>query len=88
MMHVVGASVREHLVPDGTTPPSWPDPHLFAGSAVAVWRPFEAIRENGVIGTPSEASPQAGARLFEAAVARSRETLLTLQSTYGQRSTP
>ena len=88
MMHVAGASVREHLVPDGTTPPSWPDPHLFAGSAVAVWRPFEAIRENGVIGTPSEASPQAGARLFEAAVARSRETLLTLQSTYGQRSTP
>lgn len=88
MMHVAGAGVREGLIPSGTTPPSWPDPHLFAGPAVSVWRPFEAIRENGVIGTPSEASAAAGARLFEAAVARSREALLTLRSTYGQRSAP
>lgn len=86
MMHVAGSSVREALIPAGTTPPSWPDPHLFAGPSVSVWRPFEAIRDNGVIGTPSEASTAAGAVLFEAAVTRSRETLLTLQSTYGQRS--
>lgn len=88
MMHVVAGSVREDLIPDGTTPPSWPDPHLFAGPAVSVWRPFEAIRENGVIGTPSEASPEAGRKLFDAAVTRSREALLTLQSTFGRRSTP
>ncbi|MFB2553199.1 creatininase family protein [Ensifer soli] len=88
MMHAVGASVRKTLIPGGTTPPSWPDPHLYAGPAVSVWRPFEVIRDNGVIGTPSEASPEAGARLFEAAAARSRAALLKLQSDYGQRSSP
>ncbi|MDX3926285.1 MAG: creatininase family protein [Shinella sp.] len=86
MMHVAGSSVREGLIPSGTTPPSWPDPHLFAGPAVGVWRPFETIRDNGVVGTPSEASAAAGAQLFEAATIRSREALLTLQSSYGQRS--
>ncbi|MEJ5902579.1 creatininase family protein [Ochrobactrum teleogrylli] len=86
MMHVLPQSVRTALIPKGTTPPSWPDPHLYAGPAVSVWRPFEAIRENGVIGTPSEASPEAGARLFAAAVQRSRETILKIQTGYGQRS--
>ena len=86
MMHVLPERVRTALIPEGTTPPSWPDPHLYAGPAVTVWRPFEAIRENGVIGTPSEASPSAGARLFAAAVERSRETVLKIQAEYGQRS--
>ena len=85
MMHVVPASVREPLIPEGTTPPSWPDPHLFSGSAVTVWRPFETIRDNGVIGTPSEASRQAGETLFTAAVERSRATILRIQKDYGQR---
>ncbi|NTF45478.1 creatininase family protein [Rhizobium rhizogenes] len=88
MMHVIPASVRESLIPEGTTPPSWPDPHLFAGAAVTVWRPFETIRDNGVIGTPSQASRQAGETLFAAAVARSRATILKIQSDYGQRSSP
>jgi creatinine amidohydrolase len=86
MMHVLPESVRTALIPEGTTPPSWPDPHLYAGPAVSVWRPFEAIRENGVIGTPSEASPEAGAQLFAAAVQRSRETIFKIQTAYGQRS--
>ncbi|HEY0121213.1 MAG TPA: creatininase family protein [Rhizobium sp.] len=86
MMHVLGTSVREDLIPEGGTPPSWPDPHLFAGPAVAVWRRFEAIRENGVIGIPSDARPEAGARLFQAAVERSRATILKIQSDFGQRS--
>jgi len=86
MMHVAPQLVREDRIPSGTTPPSWPDPHLFAGSAVAVWRPFEAIRDNGVIGTPSQASRAAGASLFSAAVSRSREAVLRLQSDYGKRS--
>ncbi len=88
MMHVLPASVRQNLIPEGTTPPSWPDPHLYAGPAVTVWRPFEAIRENGVIGTPSEASAEAGERLFVEAVRRSRQTILKIQSEYGQRSIP
>jgi creatinine amidohydrolase len=88
MMHVLSDSVRRELIPGGTTPPSWPDPHLYAGLAVSVWRPFEAIRDNGVIGTPSEASPEAGAQLFSEAVRRSRETILKIQSEYGQRSIP
>ncbi len=85
MMHVLPQTVRHDRIPEGTTPPSWPDPHLYSGPAVSVWRPFETIRPNGVIGTPSDATPAAGAALFEAAVTRSRDTLLTLQSHYGQR---
>lgn len=88
MMHVIPESVRENLIPEGGTPPSWPDPHLYAGPAVTVWRPFEQIRDNGVIGTPSEASREAGERLFVEAVRRSRETILKIQSEYGQRSIP
>ncbi|ATN37289.1 hypothetical protein ACO34A_26345 (plasmid) [Rhizobium sp. ACO-34A] len=88
MMHVIPGSVRTALIPDGGTPPSWPDPHLYAGPAVTVWRPFEQIRDNGVIGTPSEASPEAGDKLFAQAVLRSRETILKIQSEYGQRSIP
>lgn len=86
MMHVLPDAVRTGLIPEGTTPEGWPDPHLYAAPAVAVWRPFEAIRPNGVIGTPSKATPEAGARLFAAAVARSRETLLRIQASYGHRS--
>lgn len=88
MMHVIPESVRENLIPKGGTPPSWPDPHLYAGPAVTVWRPFDQIRDNGVIGTPSEASHEAGGRLFVEAVRRSRETILKIQSEYGQRSIP
>lgn len=88
MMHVIPQSVREDMIPEGTTPKSWPDPHLYAGPAVTVWRPFEQIRDNGVIGTPAEASPAAGQRLFDAAVERSRQTILKIQSEYGQRSIP
>lgn len=86
MMHVVPESVRKALIPAGTTPPSWPDPHLFSGAAITVWRPFEAIWDNGVIGTPSQASRDAGARLFSAAVERSREAVLQIRTAYGQRS--
>lgn len=88
MMRVLAQSVRTDLIPQGTTPPCWPDPHLYAGPAVSVWRPFEAIRDNGVIGTPSQATPQAGARLFAEAVTRSRQTILKIQSEFGQRSIP
>lgn len=88
MMHVIPESVRESLIPEGGTPPSWPDPHLYAGPAVTVWRPFEQIRDNGVIGTPSDASREAGEHLFTAAVRRSRETILKIQSEYGQRRIP
>ncbi|RWB03085.1 MAG: creatininase family protein [Mesorhizobium sp.] len=86
MMHVLGDSVRRDLIPPGGTPPSWPDPHLYAAPAVTVWRRFEAIRGNGVIGTPSEASAEAGSRLFIAAVERSRAAILNIQSEFGQRN--
>lgn len=85
MMHVCPDTVRADLVPAGTTPPGWPDPHLYASPAVSVWRPFEEIRPNGVIGTPSDATPEAGKRLFDAAVVRSRDTLLRLRAAYGHR---
>jgi creatinine amidohydrolase len=86
MMHVLGESVRTDLIPSDGTPPSWPDPHLYTGPAVAVWRRFEAIRDNGVIGIPSDATPETGARLFNSAVERSRATILKIQSEFGQRS--
>lgn len=86
MMHVLPQGVRNGLIPEGTTPSAWPDPHLYSASPIAVWRPFETIRENGVIGTPSQASSAAGARLFSAAVERSLETILKIQAEYGRRS--
>jgi creatinine amidohydrolase len=50
-----------------------PDPHMFAKRQVSVVRPFDEINPTGVIGRPSEASPDAGRRLFETAVERGVE---------------
>jgi creatinine amidohydrolase len=78
MMHVVPRSVRVDRIPAGGTPPSWPDPHLFASGGPTVWRRFETINPPGVIGTPSDASPERGAALFAAAVAATRAAVRDL----------
>lgn len=70
MLHLHPALVRTELVPEGGTPPAWPDPHMFSADAVQVVRPFEEINPTGVIGRPSLASAESGARLFDDAVAR------------------
>jgi creatinine amidohydrolase len=83
MMHLVPDSVRAERIPEGGTPPGWPDPHLYAGAGPSVWRGFEEINSTGVIGRPSDASAAAGARLFEAAVERSLLAAHRLLDTYG-----
>jgi creatinine amidohydrolase len=87
MMHLLPAAVRRERIPAGGTPPSWPDPHLFAAPPVSVWRGFDEINPTGVIGRPEDASAEAGARLFAAAVARSAEAVRQLRETFaGARS--
>lgn len=78
MMHVLPDTVREGLIPPGGTPEQWPDPHLFAPGGLTVWRPFESINPTGVIGIPSDATPERGAALFAAAVAAVRRTVREL----------
>lgn len=63
-------AVRAGDIPPGETPPTWPDPHLFSRDRVGVVRPFDEINPTGVIGRPSDASPEAGQRLYVAAVDR------------------
>ncbi|MEV0719091.1 creatininase family protein [Asanoa sp. NPDC050611] len=70
ILHLWPAAVDRSAVPPGGTPPSWPDPHLYATGAVQVARRFEAINPTGVIGRPSDADAEAGRRLFEAAADR------------------
>lgn len=88
MMHLFAATVRRDLIPPGGTPPGWPDPHLYSGAPVTVWRRFEAINPSGVIGKPSEASAEAGAQLFDAAVAAGRRTLQDIRNRYAVRTKP
>jgi creatinine amidohydrolase len=75
VMHLRPELVQREAVPSGGTPPTWPDPHMFGGDNVSVVRPFEEINPTGVIGRPEEASAAIGERLFQAAVARSSETV-------------
>jgi creatinine amidohydrolase len=70
MLHLHPEQVRESLIPSGSTPPTWPDPHMFSTDAVRVMRPFDEIQDDGVIGRPSLATPELGRRLFDAAVER------------------
>jgi creatinine amidohydrolase len=70
VMHLWPETVAADRIPAGSTPPSWPDPHMYGGDHVSVWRRFDDINPTGVLGTPSLASPEAGARLFDAAVTR------------------
>lgn len=70
VMHLWPEAVAADRIPEGGTPPCWPDPHLFTGDRVSVYRRFEDVNPTGVVGTPSLATPEAGARLFEAAADR------------------
>ncbi|SDH97407.1 creatininase family protein [Alloyangia pacifica] len=83
MMHLHGAAVRPDKIKPGSTPEGWPDPHLYAGPSPTIWRSFDAISPDGVIGTPSEASAAAGATLFEAAATRVAGLLTQISKTYG-----
>lgn len=73
--HLWPEAVRTDAIPAGGTPPTWPEPHLLSQDRVAVVRPFDEINPTGVIGRPSDASPEAGARLYEAAVERVAEVV-------------
>jgi creatinine amidohydrolase len=70
-MHLRPGDVREALIRTGSTPPTWPDPHMFATDAARVARPFDEISPDGVIGRPDLATAELGRRLFAAAVERS-----------------
>lgn len=63
-------AVRVAAIPAGETPATSPDPHLYSQDPLGVVRPFDEINPTGVIGRPSAATPEAGARLYRAAVDR------------------
>lgn len=71
--HLWPDAVRREAIPAGGTPPTWPDPHLFAAKGVTVVRPFEELNPTGVIGRPELASAELGATLYAAAVERCGE---------------
>ncbi|MFC7404381.1 creatininase family protein [Georgenia alba] len=62
--------VRARLVPEGGTPTSWPDQHLFGGDHVRTVRSFDKINPTGVVGRPDLARADAGEELVNEAVAR------------------
>jgi creatinine amidohydrolase len=68
--HLWPETVATDQIPAGTTPPAWPDPHLYGTDHVTTWRPFEAVNPTGVVGTPSLANAAAGRRLYETATRR------------------
>ncbi|MGH2702180.1 MAG: creatininase family protein, partial [Actinomycetota bacterium] len=63
-------TVDSNAIPQGGTPSSWPDPHMFARKEVSIVRGFQEINPSGVIGRPSLATVELGGRLFDAAVRR------------------
>jgi creatinine amidohydrolase len=75
VMHLRPDLVVRDAIPEGGTPPTWPEPHMFGGEEVSVVKPFEVINPTGVIGRPSEASADKGELLFRAAVDRCSETV-------------
>lgn len=79
MLHLFPGSARAEAIPAGGTPSCWPDPHLYSPSPITVWRGFEEINPTGVIGKPADATAEAGAKLYDAAVTRSLEAVLRLR---------
>lgn len=62
--------VRSESIPAGSTPPAWPDQHLFHADAVRTVRTFDTVNPTGVIGRPELSSAAAGVELVEAATER------------------
>lgn len=81
--HLWPEAVRVDDIPAGQTPQTWPDPHLYSRDRVTVVRPFDEINPTGVIGRPSDASPEAGARLYGAAVERLAEVVRRVRKASG-----
>jgi uncharacterized membrane protein YeaQ/YmgE (transglycosylase-associated protein family) len=73
VLHLAPEAVRADAIPAGGTPPTWPDPHMFAAPEAAVVRSFAEINPTGVIGRPELASREIGKQLFEHAVLRCRQ---------------
>lgn len=73
MLHLAPEAVRVEAIPAGGTPPTWPDPHMFAAPEASVVRSFAEINPTGVIGRPELASQEIGKELFEHAVLRCRQ---------------
>ncbi|MGX6450156.1 creatininase family protein, partial [Patulibacter sp. S7RM1-6] len=70
LLHLWPNAVDAGAIPAGGTPDGWPDPHLWSGGGPSLWRPFEELNPTGVVGEPSRASAELGARIRAAAAAR------------------
>jgi creatinine amidohydrolase len=68
MAHLWPKAVHSDLLPGPSAAGAWPDPFLYPGHHIVHHRRFEQLDALGVVGDPSQASPEAGARLFQSAV--------------------
>ena len=80
VLHLAPEAVRADAIPAGGTPPTWPDPHMFAAPEAAVVRSFAEINPTGVIGRPELASREIGKELFGHAVLRCRQIVERMRS--------
>ena len=74
-LHLWPEAVDSNVIPEGGTPSSWPDPHMFAKKQASVIRRFDEINPTGVIGRPDLASAAVGQQLFDVAVRRCSEVV-------------
>jgi creatinine amidohydrolase len=70
VMHLWPETVHGERIPGPGAHGAWPDPFLYSRDRVLHPRRFEALDPAGVVGDPRRATPETGARLFEAAVRR------------------
>lgn len=75
LLHLWPDAVDRAAIPAGGTPDGWPDPHLWSGGGVSLWRPFEELNPTGVVGRPERATAELGERILQLAVARGADAV-------------
>jgi creatinine amidohydrolase len=82
LLHLWPEAVDTAAIPAGGTPEGWPDLHMDGGTGtIHNNRGFHEVNPTGVIGKPSLASAEAGARLFDTAVTRVAEAVARIRAT-------
>ncbi len=75
VLHLWPDAVHMDRLPAPTTHGQWPDPFLYSKDRVTRFRLFSQMDPNGVVGDPSRASAELGAKMFGAAVLRLGELI-------------
>jgi creatinine amidohydrolase len=81
-LHLFPQHVRTDLIPPGIRGQA--GPHMFAPRSIVRGDDFRRYDETGVIGTPSKAGPEVGAKLFSLLVKRLKDAVRELTHVEGQ----